>query len=340
MTDTDAHVVMEASNSVEQLFRWLPWRQRFRFVTYSFRELVGKARQEPHKQRAALAIAAGTATAVGGISLIPAYMLKLGGRQGWLAQGLRRAYRGWFRIVARSGEPFLTRLISEQDESHFWTSIFRSMMAYFVGDRYAIVPLLPFLSSPSEKQQLLVLGHAVLREPEAGQMEHCLLEALVNAKTKRVIWQTANRLYAVNKQLAVSTLLTQIRESTSPEVRSTSLDALRRARDLLEREQLVLVRQALNDISPTVRKTACLVLGQMKDVDSISAIHHLAHDDTAAVRATACETLARLGQTGSIGILRPMLADDDEAVRNAAYDALWQICRQNAIHLQLSDKEP
>jgi HEAT repeat protein len=287
----------------------------------------------PYRQRALLAIAVEIGYISDLLCSAPADILKLSRREGWFVRSIRNLYWGWSWLVATLSQPLLNWLLSSKSESRFWTSLYRGLMAYTVGDRRAIVPVRPFLTSENTRDQVILLRGIYTEISDPILLEECLRKVMIETKSQNVRWLAAYRLYNLDHKLALSMFVAQLQEKSSPELRSTALNALLLARSHLDDNHLSLIRKTLDDASPIVRDMACFVLGYLRDKDSVRPICRLLRDEEPSVRTSACEALAEISSPESVNYLKPLIADQNEAVRNASYDALWRICRQNGIEL-------
>jgi HEAT repeat protein len=118
----------------------------------------------------------------------------------------------------------------------------------------------------------------------------------------------------------------------NPAVRAQAIEA---AGDVLKTDQARgAIRQGLRDEHPGVRFAACMVLGRLRDKDSLATFHTLAKDPDPSVRIGAYFALERLGDHSNRKVWRDMLRHDPDATvrRNAAL-ALGQLENKSVMPL-------
>lgn len=114
-----------------------------------------------------------------------------------------------------------------------------------------------------------------------------------------------------------------------PAVRAQAVEA---AEEVLGKDALLLIREAMKDEHPAVRFAACMALGRLRDPDAFPALRKLAEDEDANVRVGAYFALERLGD----GSHRPAWVDllrrhEDPTVRRNAVMALGMLEDKKAM---------
>jgi HEAT repeat protein len=89
---------------------------------------------------------------------------------------------------------------------------------------------------------------------------------------------------------------------------------------------------ALNDEDPGVRSWAGLVLGEIGDPKTVSALMTHAEDkkNDKGMRCNVIGSLGHMKAAGAADLVRKLLADEDEAVQTAAAIALYRITGEKA----------
>jgi HEAT repeat protein len=136
-------------------------------------------------------------------------------------------------------------------------------------------------------------------------------------------------------------LLADLLSSSSPEVRSVVVTAIRRAR----REDMApeLVRIATHDPSPELRALAWETLRGLRVRVAVPAALQALGDRDDRVRASAIDLIGDLGSEGMILPLRGRTADPEPQVRSAAARALGRlgaVSASNELLTLLRDRDP
>lgn len=342
VTDPEAAVMGNAGNSISQLVPELTNGEAARFALASALRTLRWLGNKEHRRHAILVAVGGLSVGLGVASILPArwmglhpssVRLKPSKKRGWLPRSVQFLYWIWFALITGLCQPILGVLISSLREASFFISFFRGLMAWFIDDPRAVLPIREFLISTDTKFRLLALRSIVVAMAEPELVSDYLHQAFENASDPDEALLAAYSLSSLDRSFALSTFVAAIEGANNPVILRAAVRALLFLKARLDFEALDAVGRALQSSVPEVRAMACTVLGSLKIQERIAAISGLLQDEDATVRVAACEALARLNSPSAIDRLRVLLSDNVQEVRDAAYSALWLICRQNAIEL-------
>lgn len=96
-------------------------------------------------------------------------------------------------------------------------------------------------------------------------------------------------------------------------------------------EHLSLLRKALRDSKPSIRRLAVVYLGMIGGDEVLSALFAALKDESVAVRRTAGDTLSDLGDPRAIGPMAEALQDPNKLVRWRAARFLYEVGDDSAL---------
>lgn len=112
--------------------------------------------------------------------------------------------------------------------------------------------------------------------------------------------------------------------SVSSEDRFEIQGALRLLGELKDPRGFPILRKALDDKQPTIRRTAAAALGDLGDPRAVAPLIRLLADPVSAVRSVAAVSLGEIGTEDAKAALMKALEDENPGVRAAAVSALLQ----------------
>lgn len=96
-------------------------------------------------------------------------------------------------------------------------------------------------------------------------------------------------------------------------------------------DHLGVIRQALGDANPSVRRLAAVYLGEVGGDEALPDLIHALQDDSAAVRRAAGDCLSDLGNPGATRAMAQALRDPSKLVRWRAARYLYEVGEPEAL---------